>query len=122
MPVALSEAVPLEIWVDTSGCTCDITIHGLGSVMLARHILVEGVKTTLDGRDNMVFKLLEIVLDIDQIGSMCVLFRQLFVESVPNASLKDIWIVGCGRPATHPIEAGCMLTEKLDLFLRVVSC
>lgn len=121
MTVALRKAIPLKIGIDIRGRTGNITIHGFGAVVLAGHELVERVQTALKRGHNVIFKLLEVVLNADEVGAVTVLLHQLFVESVPNASLNDVRVICCAGLTATRIETGRVLTKELNVFLGAVT-
>lgn len=102
--VSLDEAVPLKVEGHALGGTNHVAVHGLGLLGLSVDHLHELAHSVLDSLNHMGFELGKRVLHADEILSVVVLFLELLVEAVHDATLEDVRVVGSRHLASSRVE------------------
>lgn len=122
LAIAGHKTSPLEIWWNSLGSGEHVAIKGLILLCLSSNELIEGSHGLLDDLNDVSLESSKVVLDRDGVIAVVVLLHDLLVQSVVDTTMDDIWIIAGLDLATCTAECSRMLTEKLDVLLRLISC
>jgi len=92
--VALNEAVPFKVEWDFLRSADHLAIHDLCALSLCVDDSHELAESMLNSLEDVCLELRKAILHADQILSVVVLFLDLLVEAVYDATLKNVWVVG----------------------------
>lgn len=119
--LALLEAVPLKVWRNTLDIAQHVRVRVLVALNLAADVLNERRHSLLDDLNNVVLKRSKVLLDTDQVVAVVVLLQDLLVETVVDASLRDIWIIVRVNLAPRRLRSSALLAQKLNVLLSRVA-
>lgn len=94
-----------------------VTNHELGLLSLFTNNLIKLIKAMLDCLKNMCLELRKAFLDLDHVLSVGILLLDLFVQTVVDPSLDNVWIImGSDFPASR-VESRSVLCKQFDVLL-----
>lgn len=118
--LAVEEAHPLEIGRDSLSGAQHVGVEGTRLLGLAASHGIEGLHGLLDDLDHMGLERLEVFLQMDQVVAVVVLLDDLLVQSVVDAALDAVGVLGRVHLAAGRLKGCAVLAQQFNVFLSSV--